>query len=315
MIRMNIKSFVLAALVSCSAASTFQTVAAQDGQKDQSAVLLKSAWQEYAYREFSKAEKLFIRAEKEAKNSDEIVQALTGQAFCYHFGKRQRVSIDDYSQALSIYKRALEKRSDDPKFTPFFKAMSAECNYNIFKLGGDASYQEEAEKIWAELKEKYPDSIFTQDALLFKSVMATNDLKSDEAKAATAELKEYLNGKTGAFKAEKGTINASAKSPDDKTLLAPCMAKYIFTVLYWRGDYKDSVTWLKEYVKLGPSSISYLTTGYFRIAQTSEKQVGDKVTAQQFYRKLYTEYPNDRRAYYCTLKDESLGKDIAEGKK
>jgi len=263
---------------------------------------IKDAWKEYQYREFDTAQSLFSEAERLAASKEDRVQALSGQAFCYQFGKRALATASDYEAAIALYRKSLEIAAGDPRFEPFLKSMLAECAARIYFLNGDEAKLKEAKEIWDWLQASCKESIVAQDSMLFKTVNMTKSF-TDDANLPQMQVLEARLAES------KGKSDGSS----EKDALSSVMASYLSTVYYWRGDYKGSVEWLKRYIDYGPTSYSAKTNAYFKVARVSEIKLDDRKTACEYYGVFAKSFPTDRRNYFSALKAkefESLQKEV-----
>jgi tetratricopeptide (TPR) repeat protein len=261
--------------------------------------LLRDGWKEYQYREFDNAESLFKKAAEKASAKEDKLQALTGQAFCYHFGRMALATASDYANAIAIYRKCLDLAGDDQKFAPFFNSMIAECSYRIYRLTDDDTKLDEANAIWKELQEKHPNSVAAQEALLFKTIMDTKNLKDDSIIAKINTVADRLNSKRP-NDAELADANA----------MTSVMANYLAFVTYWRGDYRSAVHWFKEYLRLGPTSYAARYGTVFRIARISEMKNNDPKTAIAYYSLFAKDFPSNRSKYFAEQKSIELQKAV-----
>ena len=289
------------ALTLCLAGQTAPCALAADAEA-KALDLIHDGWKEYQYREFSLAKKLFIKAEKAANSNIDKVQAITGQAFCLQFGKKAEADVQDYEDAIELYNNALKLSVGDVKLQQFLNSMIAECSYRIYALSGDEKKFDAAEAIWSKLQAEAPNSLITQDALLFKNINMTKSYASPENLEKMAAVAKQIEGAKAVSKSE---------APDAKAL-TQVMANYLARVNYWRGNYKDAVTWYEEYLKLGPTSYAVGVTTTFQVARISELKLNDKKTAAEYYALFSQKYPVDSRRYFTLLKVEELNKALAK---
>lgn len=290
--------FKCIATAACHAALllAFFPCASAENPDAAAADLIHDAWKEYQYREFDSAQAIFAKAFKKSSVKAEKLQALTGQAFCLQFGKRALAGVSDYEGAIAIYRKALAICEHDPKFESFFNSMIAECSYRIYSLNGDEAKLKEAEGIWQALSSSEPKSLVAQDALLFRTFAGTNSFAEDANVEKMNQVASYL-----------ASVSQPGVKPEPGSIaLASVMANYLATVCFWRGDYKGSVDWLKEYVKLGPTSYASRTNTVFRIARISDVKLGDAKTAAEYYGIFAKSFPVDNRRYFSELKAASL---------
>ena len=286
------------ALLLCQTALLLAAIPSASAAKpDAGAIdLIHDAWREYQYREFDTAQSIFYDAFKKATVKEDKLQALTGQAFCLQFGKRALATSSDYEGAITFYRKALEIAGHDAKFEPFFNAMIAECSYRIYSIGGDEAKLKEAEAIWADLNAKSPNSLVAQDALIFKTFATTKSFRDDNNLENIKQVSAHMA--------------AVAAQPDaDGAALTPVMANYLSTVCFWRGDYKGSVHWLQEYLKLGPTCYTAKTNAVFKIARISDLKLQDAKTSCEYYSLFAKSFPVDKRRYFSEQKAASFAKE------
>lgn len=286
-----------AALSFCLLALTTALLLSACGQAKPDAAaldLLRDAWKEYQYREFDEARALFAEAFKKSARKEDKLQALTGQAFCLQFGKRALAGVSDFEGAIALYRKALEIAAGDRKFEPFFKAMLAECSWRVYSLNGDDAKLKDAEDIWASLATDAPKSLVSQDALLFKTLAGTDSFADEGNVEKMKDAAAYLE-------------SLSDAQDKDASALAAVFADYLSTVCFWRGDYKGSELWLREYLKLGPTSYSAKTNAVFKVARINDLKLGDKKAAAEYYALFAKSFPVDKRRYFSERKAAELG--------
>jgi hypothetical protein len=274
---------------------------------ENSAELIKKAWTEYGYREFSKAERFFVEAAQKAQSMEDYCQALSGQAFCYQFGKKAQANVDDYEFAISLYEKCLKKAASNPKFVPFLKSMIAECNYRIYIIDENPENFKKAQTIWNELQKKNYGSVIAQDALLYEVVIQTNDYGDTKSPINAKKLEEYV------APVLKAASKRDRKLGDEK-LLTPVMANYLKDIYFWNNDFKKAASWLEAYIILGPTSYAARSDAYFRLARIAEKKLKDKKLAYKYYKRFYIEMKNSNRAYFAKEKMDELSKSLRKKK-
>ena len=257
--------------------------------------VLARAWEEYSFLEFRKARKLFDGVIANPPNREDLCQALVGRAFCYQFGGRGNISVADYQEALGGYARCLQELGEDHRLSPFWMAMSAECHCRIYMLNKDATQIAEAEKLWQRLQRDYHNSVFTQDALLFRASVGMLAFDDEQTTARMQEVEAYIASRKGG--------GDQAESSD---LLAPVMANYLAEAYFWRGDYEKSVLWYREYCRLGPTSFRERNAAWFRLARIADTQLNDRDTAIEFYTKIWKEAASDGKVYFCSERVREL---------
>lgn len=274
---------------------------------DKTAELLKKGWLEYSYREFSKAETFFKQAEEKAQSMEDYCQALTGQAYCYQFGKKAQADVSDYEYAISLYEKSLKKVGNNPKFTPFLKSMIAECNYRIYLLDENPENFKKAQSAWNELQKKNYGSVIAQDALLYEVVVQTDDFTEQKTLANAKKLEEYT------IPILRAASNRD-KDLGDESLLTPVMANYLKDIYFWSEDFKKATKWLEAYIILGPTSYAARSDAYFRLARIAEKKLKDRKLAYKYYKRFFNEMKNSNRAYFAKEKMNELSKPIGKKK-
>lgn len=270
--------------------------------------LLKKGWAEYGFQEYGRALKYFQKAEKSAGNKDDLCQALTGQAFCYHFGQKNSVSVDDYGKALLLYERCIAEAGENHKHRLFWNSMKAECLYRISVLDSDSGKFKQAEQLWSDIRKNGEATVVVQDAMLSRALMQTSNFSDETVSAFTSEMEEYL-------KRHSAEMRVSSQNKPSSMILAAIMANYIYNVYFWRGDYRKSVDYLIAYCKFGPTSFQYGATAYFKVARISELKLKDSKIAVEYYSKLYNEARSDNRAYYSLERAKALGAQLESGDK
>ncbi|HCE46656.1 MAG TPA: hypothetical protein DET40_24170 [Lentisphaeria bacterium] len=285
-----------AVLILFTAFSFSAAVAAED----KASVLLKKAWLEYRFQEVKKARSYFEEAEKKASDKDEMLQALTGQAFCFQFLMKNSVTSDDYGKAVILYDRCLKEAGTDHKYLQFWKSMKAECLYRISVRESDTGKAGKAEELWTEVQQDGAGTVFAQDAMLSRAIMQSDDVNDARVTSHCADMDKYLVP----FRKDARKIDVAK---DRNAMLAPVMATYLYNVYFFRGDFKKSVDSLIDYCKFGPTSFQYKATAYFKVARISETRLSDNKTAVDYYMKFYNECGSDSRSYYSLERAKTLG--------
>jgi tetratricopeptide (TPR) repeat protein len=153
-----------------------------------------------------------------------------------------------------------------------------------------------ANALWDEVITGAPSSLIAQDALLRRTAANLGPLDSDQTLAAV----RYLEEKRQAFPPP------SREQPG----LAPAMDLLLGTVYYWRGDYARSREAYRRYVAIGsPQTSTYAqrAAALVKVAQLSERRLGDPATAGRYYRRVVGETPNDVRSFFALEQAARLG--------
>ncbi|HBC86636.1 MAG TPA: hypothetical protein DCZ94_06760 [Lentisphaeria bacterium] len=290
--------FRLSKIAALSLLVAFSFAAAAQN-KDES--LLKKGWLEYRFHEVKKARSYFEEAEKKAgNNKEELLQALTGQAFCHQFLMKNSVKADNFEQAAALYDRCIKEAGSDHKYILLWKSMKAECLYKLSVLEPDPAKDSEAEALWQEVRQKDENSVFAQDAMLAKALLQTEDVNDEKVTSFCGDMEKYLVP----YKKEGRKIDVVN---DKKAMLAPVMATYLYNIYYYRNDFRKGVDALIDYCKFGPTSFQYKATAYFKVARISETRCADNKTAIEYYTKFFKECGSDSRSYYAMERAKLLG--------
>ena len=269
--------------------------------------LLKEGWEKYDFREFEASRRIFTKVQETSKDKASICQAKTGLAFYYQFGQRGNVTVSDFEKAIDYYEECIKTMGPDFKLTPFWKTMTAECLYRIYTKNDNQEYLEEAQAIWQEIEKKHHGSLIAQDAMLFRTVVPTRDFLDKKTPERMAEMENYLKPISKKL-SNKKTAEAIKKS--EEAILAGVMANYLGKLYSSRKEYKKSTDNLQTYVNIGATSNHYKLAAYYSIARIADVELENKKLAREFYVRLYTESPTERKAYFSRQRAKALGEII-----
>jgi hypothetical protein len=275
--------FIFSLCIQALLVTAFSTYALDDDTE-----LLKQAWSEYRLGEYATARNLFDGVFKKGKGDKSYCEAATGVAFCFQFAKKQQLSASDYRKAIKVYGVALKKVGEASKYAPFFKAMLAECLFEVYKFSGDAKSLKQAEELWEEIQNKWPDTLAAQDSLLFQVVAMTGENYSAPQAAKLAGLLESW------FRRHALDRNNGKTAPK---ALSAVMCAYLSDYYCWRGNKKEEVAWLIRYYDIGATSYAAKADALFKIARTAEVKLKDAKLALKYYRIFLKDIGSDSRRY------------------
>jgi tetratricopeptide (TPR) repeat protein len=219
------------------------------------------------------------------------------------------VTEGDLLGATDLYRRALELVGDSHPNSAVYNSLMAECLYRLSDLRDrDPEMLARAETIFSRLETEAPDSLATQNLLLFRTLRNQTDFSTEESLESARKIEHYL----GPVVAE---LDASTPLPDEQATLAPTMAAYLAGYHYWTGGYPESMKWLKIYDRLGPTSYSARANTLFRIARIAETKLGDPDTAAKYYRRFNREIRSDNRIFFAGERAELLESGTTESRK
>lgn len=273
--------------------------------------MLAEGWSKYNFREFEASRGIFTEVQDTSTDKASICQAKTGLAFYFQFGQRGNVTVGDFEKAIELYEECITIMGPEYKLIPFWKSMKAECLYRIYVLNDNIEKLEQAQAIWKEIKEKAPNSLVAQDALLFRTVIPIRDFTDDKVPVKIAEMENYLKPINEKIN-DKKTLQAIKTS--ESAVLAGVMANYLGKLYSSRKEFRKSSDNYDTYVKLGPTSHHYKLGAYYSIARIADVELKDKKLAMEYYTRIFTESPTDRRSYYSMQRVKQLGDSVTPEK-
>lgn len=262
-------------------------VFAVDAQKS-TEEMVKQAWQEYSFMEFSKSYNMFLKIANSSKDKKMVSEAKTGMAFYYQFSKRGNASEADYKAAIVLYDECITDMGDKSKQVPYWYALKAECFYRLYQINKDRKDLKEAQALWSLLDEKYSSTIAAQDALLFRAIIPIRDYNKKEAKEILSPMIKYINNK------------------ETPQVLQSVMANSIANVFYWRNDYKNAFKYYERYLDFGATNKTFKINTYFKLARIADLKLGNSAGAIKYYELLKKEAPTNNKAYFSGVRANEI---------
>jgi tetratricopeptide (TPR) repeat protein len=158
------------------------------------------------------------------------------------------------------------------------------------------------EEQYQEVIAKYPDTPAAEEAFLFRQSLFVETLKTEDATAAIAAIKEFLQ------------THGKAQF---KSALHTLMNQAHVTLKDYPAALQDAIHALetKEIDPSNPNTNNVLD--YYRIGLMAECDVGDFATARKYFGKFLAEYPTDQKAFNVKrelARMDQIEKDLRAGK-
>lgn len=228
----------------------------------------------YRMGEFSIATSIFQSLEKtEPPGSENQLQAIYGEASCWNCRRDNR----DVAKAVELYRSLIAQAPHNP--------LAAWCALDIVHAAhyGSADQpvsDEQLARDYQAVYRQYPDTPAGEEAFLYANSLSLYNANAKEAKEILAELIAYTQ-------AHPATPYLAAF---DRLMALACDKT---------GDEGQRLDYLIKALQdhQADPTVPYfeLPTAYWSIAYTAEYGAGNFKVARDYYQRLMTEFPRDKR--------------------
>jgi hypothetical protein len=245
---------------------------------------LDQAWEEYHYKNWDGAARLFgeVAKGKDGSSAEDIFEGGFGEALVTQY----RTLGSDPRKALGMYEAlAKDLGSADKRRAVLHLFMGRAC------LGLKQPDVGAARTHFTAVTEGFGGTVEAREAMI---ELATIELRSP--------TREAIGSAVAMLEGELAKDSAGA--------LAAVMHQYCGRLSHILGDRPRSRDHLIKLVDLGVPNMNRLRTVLFQIAYVSDMYLDDPETAVKYYQRLVDEIVSDCRKYYCTLRIAELQKGL-----
>lgn len=252
---------------------------------------LEAAWIEYRYQNFAAAEQLFdeVRLQSVA-GSAEHRQARLGLAMVMDF----RLPGGRPDLAAGMYQALLDEVGLEASLAPVLLRLIADCHFN--------SPQPDfarADELYRQVMERFPGTAEADAAAIKRAEILMRPATPAAFQAALAWLTEFMVGHPAdvALGTMHGICAQLAMALGDPAHLAVARDHLIAMLADADGDGKYELI----------ANLSTVGDLMFQVANLSDRELGDRDTAIQYYTMLYRHTEVDERHALCRMRIEALG--------